>query len=149
MTQTPNYYLNKFESTDALETTSRMGLNDNADIIDGALTALSEATTYSTTEQVIGTWIDGKPLYRKTINIGALPDTTTKEISHNIANISTITKVYGFATTGQTFYPLPFVYDVTTKTIGLYANVTKIFVWTGNDRSSFTGYVTLEYTKNG
>lgn len=37
MTQTPNYFLNKFESTDALETTSRMGLNDNTDIIDAEL----------------------------------------------------------------------------------------------------------------
>ena len=26
---------------------------------------------YSTEEQVIGTWIDGKPLYRKVININA------------------------------------------------------------------------------
>lgn len=42
MTQTPNYYLNKFESTDAMETTSREGLNANADTIDTALKGLQD-----------------------------------------------------------------------------------------------------------
>lgn len=36
-------------------------VNDNDDIV-------TNATTYSTTETVVGTWIDGKPIYRKVIN---------------------------------------------------------------------------------
>ena len=40
---------------------------------------------YSTEEQVIGTWIDGKPLYRKTIKfIGDITNETS--IKHNIDN---------------------------------------------------------------
>ena len=52
MQQTTNYNLNKFDSTDALESATRVGLNENADIIDGALTGLSEATgiSYDNTE---------------------------------------------------------------------------------------------------
>lgn len=49
---------------------------------------------YSTEEQVIGTWIDGKPLYRKTIvaNFELLKQETNKNydktIAHNISNFS-------------------------------------------------------------
>ena len=31
-------------------------------------------------------WIDGKPIYRKVIDFGALPDTTTKSVLHGIEN---------------------------------------------------------------
>ena len=50
------------------------------------------ANTYSTNEQVIGTWIDGKPLYRKVINLnnpictieGTFADANTDVSSLNI-----------------------------------------------------------------
>ena len=42
MQQTTNYNLNKFDSTDALEDTTRLGLNDNADAIDTALKGLQD-----------------------------------------------------------------------------------------------------------
>jgi len=34
---------------------------------------------YTTTERRIGTWIDGKPLYSKVINFGALPNKTVNQ----------------------------------------------------------------------
>ena len=33
---------------------------------------INSLNTYSSTEQRIGTWIDGKPIYRKVIDFGAL-----------------------------------------------------------------------------
>ena len=45
---------------------------------------------YTTTETRIGTWIDGKPLYRKTINFGNLPNNDTKYVAHNVSNISKV-----------------------------------------------------------
>ena len=42
---------------------------------------------YSTSEQRIGTWIDGKPLYRKTFEYGELQ---TGIIAHNIPNVDHI-----------------------------------------------------------
>lgn len=39
---------------------------------------INNLQTYSSTEQRIGTWINEKPLYRQTINFGALPNNTTK-----------------------------------------------------------------------
>ena len=47
---------------------------------------------YSTTEQVVGTWINGKPLYEKTIDYGnnvnvGYDNTVHTEILHGISNI--------------------------------------------------------------
>ena len=43
-----------------------------------ATTSYSTYNNYSTTEQVVGTWIDGKPIYRKVVSLGDL-DANTKE----------------------------------------------------------------------
>lgn len=47
--------------------------------------------TYSTTEQRIGTWIDGKPLYRKVLT----SSTYASDYSITINNIKDIVKVIG------------------------------------------------------
>lgn len=44
---------------------------------------------YSTEEQIIGTWLDGKPLYRKTIVIDITTD-DTKYYEHNISDVDII-----------------------------------------------------------
>ena len=51
-----------------------------------------DVCTYSTTETVVGEY-NGKPLYRKIVNFGALPNNTTKEVTHNIPNINIITRI--------------------------------------------------------
>ena len=48
---------------------------------------------YSTDEQIIGSWIDGKPLYQKTFN-GILTQ-AVQNIAHNIANIDSILPITG------------------------------------------------------
>ena len=45
-------------------TTDQMGIRDITGI------KFLNSNVYSTTEQRIGTWIDGKPLYQKTIDVG-------------------------------------------------------------------------------
>ena len=49
----------------------------------------SENQIYSTTEQVIGTWIDGKPIYRKVVILSTAPDINMHglTLSHGISNI--------------------------------------------------------------
>ena len=51
--------------------------------------------TYSTTEQRIGTWIDGKPIYRKVLN-PTVSGTGYLQYSHGISNFSHIVKAYGY-----------------------------------------------------
>ena len=56
--------------------------------------AIGNDTDYSTTEKIVGTWIDGKRLYQKTVegNISA----GWSNIAHNISNVDTIYISEGF-----------------------------------------------------
>lgn len=104
----------------------------------------SNKQIYSTSEQVIGTWL-GKPLYRKVIDFGSLPNATYKEVAHNISNFNAIVNVYGSAIrSDKTSIPLPYA---SSNYVELYINATKVTITTTSDRSLFNGYVTLEYTK--
>ena len=49
----------------------------------------SSGHNYSATEQVIGTWINGKPVYEKTVNMGSF-NTGYGQYPHNISNIDII-----------------------------------------------------------
>lgn len=51
---------------------------------------------YSTTEQVVGTWVDGSPVYEKTFVINN-PATGNNTITHNISNLDMLISVSGFA----------------------------------------------------
>lgn len=41
----------------------------------------SSSHIYSTTEQVVGKWIDGKPIYEIVIDCGSLPNNTSKNVT--------------------------------------------------------------------
>lgn len=104
---------------------------------------------YSTTEEDTGTkWIDGKSIYRKTVNIGSLPNATTKTITHNISGFGLLVKLEGCFTNGTNSGSLPYSATTTAKAVQVYTDATNITVITGEDRSTYSGYVTLYYTKN-
>ena len=104
---------------------------------------------YSTNETRIGTWTDGKPIYRKVISIGTLPGSSgAKNTAHGISNIGTLIRIYGFAYSGGTRFPLPYTTNVNSNNIALYANNTNVIVEVGQSRSGYTAYAILEYTKN-
>ena len=103
-----------------------------------------------TEEQVIGTWYDGKPIYRKVIDCGNLPNASNKNIPVNISNLKNIVSLQGIASYGDISFPFNNVRPRETSniaTIGLYFYGGNITIETGNDRSAYTGYVTIEYTK--
>ena len=105
--------------------------------------------SYSTEEQKTGgTWIDGKPIYRKVIDIGALPNNTTKFVAHNISNLGKVIHIYGYSYGGD-FLPLPYTSaNSIAYSVQIYADSTNIGIRTGADRSSYSSsYVVLEYTK--
>lgn len=102
---------------------------------------------YSLEEREIGVWTDGKPLYQKTINCGAM---ATKNVVHGISNIDSVWIEKGFffnPTTGycaEIFLPN----DITTTQSNAWVNRTQIELWSGTiDRTAYTAYVTLRYTK--
>lgn len=107
---------------------------------------------YSTSEINTGAkWIDGTTIYKKTVNTGALPNASSKSVAHNIANLSRVIRVEGYAydSSSQRTYPIPYAsWTAAINSIGVYANDTYIVLGAGIDRSGIAeSYVTLYYTK--
>ena len=58
--------------------------------------AVSEVTTYSATEQAVGTWIDGRPIYRKVVDFGKGPAWGyTKSVDPEITDFDRAVNIYG------------------------------------------------------
>lgn len=94
-------------------------------------------------------WIDGKPIYKKTVNFGSLPNNTSKSVAHGITGLDYIIEVTATSQHGSdgSVLVLPYVNPASTDA-GIYANTTDIVVITGGNRTAFTKtYVTLLYTK--
>ena len=120
------------------------GISEEAQ--DTVASQLNAERSYSTEEINTGkTWIDGKPIYRKTLDCEALPNSGNKIIAHNIANLGTVTKIYGLANYNNTvFITLPMA---STTPIDVYINGSNLIIYTTDNRSGYNGYVILEYTK--
>ena len=106
--------------------------------------------TYSTTETLTDKiWYDGKPIWRKIIDFGAMPNATTKQVPHGITGITNIVSVTGIATgTGGDCYPLPRAHQTTQYIVDLFADkTTYVSMGTGFNYSTYTAKITLEYTK--
>lgn len=112
-------------------------------------TSIGVDTDYSTTEKIIGTWIDGKPLYQKTINTGALPNGTTKNIPHGISNLSRVISFDGYAYhSSGVCVPIQRATDSSTDTILLWRDGANINIMSNGNYSSYSeSYVTVRYTK--
>lgn len=107
-------------------------------------------TTYSTEEQVVGTWIDGKPIYKRTFY------STSNEQNFNIphgASIDTVVNIDGYYRMwNTTWFRLGCMYY-----LGNIEYLTALRVSTENIEVSLGGWinrnsdmithVTLEYTK--
>lgn len=104
---------------------------------------------YSTSEKVVGTWIDGKPLYEKTIVYTPSEAITSSVTIATIANakVMRVTEATGYNATDNRGYDLP---DVRSSggTKFSYDNG-DVVIQTFNDswNSSWTFYVTVQYTK--
>lgn len=107
---------------------------------------------YSTDEKVVGTWINGKPLYQKTIDCGALPNATEKRVTTELSNII-VRRIWGYsrkdnAATVNLPHSSP---GLLTQNIEMEYGYSdnSIVIVTQLDRRTFTEtYVTLQYTKN-
>lgn len=108
------------------------------------------------TEQKVGKFGDDD-LYQITVDVGVLPNNTTKYVSTDI-NANQIFKIEGIATAPQSggtdkaiTIPMPFTGSGGTY-VGLYAHILatdkiSIRISTDADRSAYNGLVTIQYTK--
>ena len=116
----------------------------------GALYNTGLAFSYSTTEELyVGTWIDGKPIYRKVFTTGNLPNDGTLSIDVSSYNVGSVITLRGMASNGDYCSPIPYAVEDTSNTLNItYRQSTqKININTYSDRSKYSGYVIFEYTK--
>jgi hypothetical protein len=110
-------------------------------------TNIENLGAYSTTEIVVGTWTDGKPLYRKIYTVGAL-----KNNGSTVLNFSSEIRVKTFdvfCSNGNYTFKLPVVgtnYIATFYRVD--TNINLIEIQTTSDRTSYTdNYAIVYYTK--
>lgn len=107
-------------------------------------------SNYGLQEQFTGEyWYNGKPIYKKTVNFGALPSSTTKAVNHGITGLTDIVKYEGVSTSGSgSYFPLPFARTGGTDSIELRFSNTQVSIITSSTNfTSFSAYITIYYTK--
>ena len=124
-------------------------VNNVADAIESLKTLKGGSQNYSLDEQVVGTWIDGKPLYQKTLDIGTLSsnDTTFSLSSvYGLTNIEHAWKVSGYLVNSGGWE-----YDNFYLSASDHANIsvfnTTIRVICSGYANVTGGKVTIQYTK--
>ena len=113
--------------------------------------AVAESLSYSTQEVKTGeTWIDGKPIYRKVIDFGSLPNATAKSVNTGLDfAVCNVIKFEAFAkntrtSDGTSVIPVPYATDVLPSVM----KDGTISISTTKDWTNFSQcYVTIEYTK--
>lgn len=119
--------------------------NVNAEIDEKGL---EKTGNYSTDEQEVGTWINGETIFQKTIEIGALTNSTAKTVAHGITGISNIIEISGFYNNPTTHDTIADQYAESTDSIATVATPTNIIVYVHGNFTGFTNcYITIKYTK--
>jgi hypothetical protein len=146
-------YLNQNADIPATNKVQDTDMNEIKAVVNNNATILQGNTTYSLIETDTGkTWINGKPIYRKVIDFGTLPNNDTKEINPNIQNFERLTepiKGFTYNTSNSESFPLPFssVTDIIYNIDLLITGEGTIRVRTKVDRSTISAYIIIEYTK--
>ena len=104
---------------------------------------------YSTTEQVIGTWIDGKPLYEKSYSFTAVSSGTTIQVDSNIDTFMFVPEASFIKQTNSgNVVNLGFYEDSSNRCQAYYEKSTdSIQVRPLYSSLVGTGYITIRYTK--
>lgn len=110
---------------------------------------------YSTTEQLIGTWIDGKPIYEITYNTGSINAGSTKSVDISSLNIDYVSEIKGCGYSSQynQSLPLPFVHSQSIYSISVNTTASNsvlnanLQISTGSSVSLSKSSVTIQYTK--
>lgn len=159
-------YYNKTETDDLLDNYYNKSETDNlldakansSDVYTKTETDNLLKDTYSTSEvKTNKVWVDGKPIYRKTTYISALPNNTSEAYDAAITNVDRVISMDGLfqgtgSSTGNQNCTRPLNFSVNaaaSHNIYSFYNITTgmIKITTTSDWSFMDGYVTLEYTK--
>ena len=114
--------------------------------------AIDAGEVYSTTERKVGTWIDGKPIYQKTVDCGYfLNGNDTKKVAVDGQSVMNVVHIFGVGidSNGNSF-PLDKAHDQNVNyqiAVDFGRSNGIALASRGGDYSSYRAYVTLRYTK--
>ena len=124
---------------------------DRVDFIKATIQGKEVATkddtkqNYSTEEQVVGTWIDNKPIYRKILNIGSYSFVSGENtFEHNITNFETLIDMKirnAWVGNNRQYLWWEDYRSITMDT-------SKIYISTANASSFKNMFIIIEYTKS-
>ncbi len=125
-------------------------LSEQVDINTSEIQNIKDAEVYSTSEKVVGTWIDGKPLYQKTIQMQTVSAGTTGTYNISDLNCDTVWIDFGnsFAYSGEITLPINRTH---TGNIASQSDVritrSTITIICGGGTSAGNPIITIKYTK--
>ena len=96
---------------------------------------------YRTTERH-----NGKPVYRKVLDVGTMPNAATAQVDHGISDVDEIFLVKGSMTNANNTVSIPY-YESAENVVGVSAQRHRVVVTATGNASLFTGVVHLKYTK--
>ena len=104
---------------------------------------------YSTTEQVVGKWVDDSDVYEKTINFGYASGGSAQSVAHGITNLSRVISIDAVGYVSGTAYPLPYVNNISSDIRRLAIDGTNITLYNANSSPDVSDiYVVMRYTKS-
>ena len=111
--------------------------------------SLSNADMFSTSETLTNKiWTDGKKVYRKIIEFGALPNATSKLVAHGITGLDKFLpscSCQADLIAGTTQIPIPLSWGFGDN---IYSFTdTDVSIFCSGDNTGFEGFFILEYTK--
>lgn len=130
-------------------------INDIVTIHTPPAVYIGDANKYSTSEKIVGEWIDGKPIYQITkIYTGSWASSTARSVLETLSGIDTIINISSWGIYNNTHMTLP--YQAANNFAGVWANETgknshsyEIYFQRAAYSSTFTKLVTtIQYTKS-
>ena len=155
--------LNNIENQLQTNTNDINALNTNLNNIENQLQTntndINALNTYSTSEQRIGTWIDGKPIYRQVIKVTSIDSANNNyDVAISISNLNEIVNIGGVIkiTSTNTYKPITVIYTDNSNAINSHYSFSVYAITNSYISLSYGGwwkttfdkaYIILEYTK--
>ena len=116
----------------------------NTNYVEGTIADNINYHVYSATERVVGRWVDGKDVFEKTYDFGAIGKNSYYNVL--ISNLDTVIQVYGISGEGT---PVPYLDTAgASGFVGWYKFAGGVCIITGSNRQVSAGKVTIQYTKS-
>lgn len=140
-----NYIIKVSENSVVLEEANIVSTFSSSSTNGYSCNYINDLNSYSTSEIRIGTWIDGKPIYRKVYKITQIPSlNTATSLDISSLNVSRCIKLRGWTYSSSFGYIDMYFYNNDYNYVRLENNST-VYYKRGYDASEI--YFILEYTK--